>query len=186
VGDDWACVDHDPEGEMSEWEDIEAIRQVKARYFRYLDTKQFDKWRGIFTDDCSFDGLTRPYQSTDEFVEGCREWLGPAVTVHHGHTPEVVLTGADSARAITAMFDWVEFEEPRTEGWAAGIRGFTGYGHYEEKYRREDGVWKIAFMRLTRLRLTAITSPWQEELGSPHLSGIGRDWLEGLGAETPA
>ena len=32
------------------WE-IEQIKQLKARYFRYLDTKQWAKYRAIFTED---------------------------------------------------------------------------------------------------------------------------------------
>src|SRR5271163_4832520 len=32
-------------------EAIEAIKQLKARYCRYLDTKDWAAWRSIFTDD---------------------------------------------------------------------------------------------------------------------------------------
>ena len=31
--------------------EIEAIKQLKARYCRYLDTKDWTAWRGIFADD---------------------------------------------------------------------------------------------------------------------------------------
>lgn len=31
--------------------EIEAIKQLKARYCRFLDTKQWDDWRALFTDD---------------------------------------------------------------------------------------------------------------------------------------
>jgi hypothetical protein len=31
-------------------------------------------------------------------------------------------------------------------------RGFQGYGHYHERYVREDGAWRIASIRLERLR----------------------------------
>jgi 3-phenylpropionate/cinnamic acid dioxygenase small subunit len=30
--------------------DIESIKQLKARYCRYLDTKDWDRWRELFTD----------------------------------------------------------------------------------------------------------------------------------------
>ena len=30
--------------------EIEAIKQLKARYCRYLDTKQWDDWRQLFTE----------------------------------------------------------------------------------------------------------------------------------------
>ena len=35
-------------------EDIEAIRQLKARYFRFVDTKQWDRWGDLFTEDAVF------------------------------------------------------------------------------------------------------------------------------------
>ena len=39
-----------PDTATTLWE-IEAIKQLKARYCRYLDTKQWDDWRTLFTDD---------------------------------------------------------------------------------------------------------------------------------------
>ena len=32
-------------------DELEAIRQVKARYCRFLDTKDFESWRTVFTTD---------------------------------------------------------------------------------------------------------------------------------------
>ncbi len=32
--------------------DIEQIKQLKARYFRLMDTKDWVGWRDLFTDDC--------------------------------------------------------------------------------------------------------------------------------------
>ena len=78
-------------------EDIEAIKRLKARYFRLMDTKQWEAWRELFTAD--FSGLYRgphpdiAYASREEFVAGNREILEPLVTVHHGHMPEITLTG---------------------------------------------------------------------------------------------
>jgi hypothetical protein len=157
--------------------DIEAIKQLKARYFRLMDTKQWDRWRALFTDDCGYDGTSRPYRNADEFVAGTSEKLRDAVTVHQGHMPEIVLTGADTARGIWAMFDWVEYPEERDTG--RGInRGFTGYGHYEEEYRREGGAWKIAFLRLTRLKLEPILGEPGPSVEASYLSGRERaEWL---------
>ena len=61
-------------------EDVEAIKQLKARYFRYLDTKQWDLLRHQFTDDCGFDGTSRAYPGPDEFVAGTSERLQEALT----------------------------------------------------------------------------------------------------------
>lgn len=34
--------------------DIEEIKQLKARYFRLLDTRRWDEWAQLFTVDCEF------------------------------------------------------------------------------------------------------------------------------------
>ena len=72
--------------------------------------------------------------------------LESARTVHHGHMPEIELTGPDSAAGVWAMSDYVEFA---SEGVPVGFRG---YGHYHERYVKRDGAWRIAHMKLTRLR----------------------------------
>lgn len=134
--------------------EIEAIRLLKARYFRLLDTKDWAGWRRLFTDDLVSETDTAPPQpdgshtlpklpGADAFVERVRSLLGDGVTVHHGHMPEIELTGPDTARGIWAMEDIVVFP-------AMTLRG---YGHYHEEYRREAGEWRIARLRLTRLRV---------------------------------
>jgi hypothetical protein len=35
--------------------------------------------------------------------------------------------------------------------WSGSEPRRRGYGHYDEEYRRVDGEWKIASMRLTRI-----------------------------------
>jgi len=161
---------------MGDTADIEAIKQLKARYFRLLDTKQWEQWRLQFTDDCRYDGTSRPYPGPDEFVAGTRERLHDATTIHHGHMPEIVIIGEGTARGLWSMFDWVEFGQPRDVGRGVN-RGFTGYGHYEEEYRREDGRWKISFLRLTRLKLDVIAGDPQPPVQTPFISSRGRDWL---------
>ncbi len=134
-----------PEG-IARLEAIEAIRQLKARYFRLLDTKDWDAWREVFTED--FEGEVHgphpviAFKGRDQMVETNRRVLAEAPTVHHGHTPEIELTSADTATGIWAMVDVVTLGE-----------GFTGYGHYHEEYRKVDGEWRIARLRLTRTHL---------------------------------
>lgn len=138
---------------MTRLEDLEAIKQLKARYFRLLDTKQWAAWRGVFTDDCRFEGTSRAFDGPDHFCRETGAWFERAVTVHHGHMPEISFTGEDTASGVWAMYDLVQFPEPITAGAYKGMTGFAGYGHYEEDYRREEGVWRISRLRLTRLRV---------------------------------
>jgi hypothetical protein len=137
--------------------DLYAIQQLKSRYFRYLDTKAWDLWRSLFTDDLVFfiedsalPKTTTPEQTSgDSFVASVSTTLQKAVTVHHGHMPDIEFSGSDEATGVWAMYDWVDNPE---QGFA-----IQGWGHYHEKYRRgADGNWRIAELRLTRLRTDVV------------------------------
>ena len=131
---------------------IEAIKQLKARYFRFIDTKDWEGWADLFTADAVMDVSDDPgsrgvVHGRDAIVEGVSQVLATARTIHHGHMPEIELTGPTTARGIWSMEDEVDFS---AEGEAPS--GIRGAGWYHEEYRLEDGVWRIAFMRLERLR----------------------------------
>ena len=131
--------------------DIEAIKRLKARYFRTLDTKDWDGFAAVFSPDAVME-----IPEADVRMVGSAEIAGSVgaalegtTTVHHGHMPEIELTGPDTATGIWAMADYVEW--PPSE---AGERtGLMGYGHYVEEYRRTDEGWQIARLRLDRLRM---------------------------------
>jgi hypothetical protein len=142
-------------GERSDLEDVEAIKRLKARYFRFMDTKRWDDWGTVFakTGVMEVPEADLVCNSRTEIVEAVSGFLEGVQTVHHGHMPEIELTGADTARGIWAMVDFLEFPPD-----ASGARvGFTGYGHYFEEYVREDGEWRIARTRLERLRVDPLS-----------------------------
>ena len=83
-------------------DDIEAIKQLKARYFRTMDTKDWAGMRQVFTDDVVMDTTDSGggvVNGADAFVAFLQETLAGAVTVHHGHMPEVRLTSQPRPRA---------------------------------------------------------------------------------------
>ncbi|TVV74717.1 nuclear transport factor 2 family protein [Sphingomonas solaris] len=125
-----------------------AIGEVKARYCRLLDTKQWEQWAALFTDDLVLDtsqaGGPAPIEGRGAAVASVRQFLETARTAHQIHAPEIRFDGADRAEAIFAMQDRVIFE---------GGPSLTGYGHYTETYVRSEDGWKIARTRLTRLVL---------------------------------
>ncbi len=130
--------------------DIEEIKQLKARYFRLVDAKDWDEWALVFATDAVLEipEGELAYRGRDEIVANVRTVMAELRTVHHGHMPEVEITGRDSARGVWAMFDYVEW--PEQDGRRVGLRG---YGHYVEEYVREDGEWRISRSRLERLRV---------------------------------
>ena len=139
--------------------DLDAITRVKSRYFRFLDTKQWERFGDLFTDDAVLDtseemvrngadpelGIARGNKNIAAYVGHA---VAGVVTVHHGHMNEVELTGPDSAKAIWAMEDKLWWPE------GSPIKRLHGYGHYHETYQRcGDGHWRIKSLKLTRLRV---------------------------------
>ena len=133
--------------------DIEAIKQLKARYFRCLDQKLWDGFGEVFTADGHLDSsgdaphaVATGREAIVAMVSGA---VGQAVTVHHGHMPEIEITGAGRARGIWAMEDYIEFP-----GNPPALT-LHGRGHYFEEYEKgPDGEWRIKKLRLERLWLT--------------------------------
>ncbi|PRC42778.1 DUF4440 domain-containing protein [Mycobacterium sp. ITM-2017-0098] len=126
--------------------EIEAIKQVKARYCRYLDTKDWSSWRSLFTDDFRSDTAQaggKVIVGADDFVAFTRRNLGDRATVHQVHAPEIELTSPTTARAVWALEDVVRLRP--------GVN-LRGYGHYRESYEKVDGRWLITESTLTRLR----------------------------------
>lgn len=133
-------------------DDREAIRQLKARYFRAMDTKDWSGMRRVFTDDVVVDTTASGgsvITGAEEFLEFLRGAIGDVVTVHHGHTPEIELTSPTTATGIWAMEDMLR--------WPDGSE-LHGYGHYHETYEKSGGYWRIKSSILTRLRMD-LTGP---------------------------
>ena len=123
-------------------DDIEAIRTLKARYCRFLDTRQWEEFRELFTDDVTVDlGDAGMFDEAEGFLAFARSALEGTTSVHRVNMPEIEIVDADNATGIWAMADIVV--RPGSS--------HSGYGHYHETYRRNDGEWRIASLRLTRL-----------------------------------
>ena len=139
------------------WADVYEIQKLKARYFRFMDTKQWERFGELFTEDLEFFITGDPLQGPDEPTFAGRQALvgylaashPGKVTVHQGHMPEIEFTGEDTATGVWAMFDWVD-DPGRGGAW-------QGFGHYHERYvRGPDRRWRISEVRLTRLRVDRV------------------------------
>ena len=128
-------------------DDIEAIKRLKARYFRTMDTKDWAGMRQVFADDVVIDTSEAGGElvtGADAFMAFLEEALAGAVTVHQGHMPEIDLTSDTTATGIWALNDIVI--------WPNGMR-LDGYGHYQETYEKAAGEWRIKSSKLTRLHV---------------------------------
>ena len=131
--------------------EIERIRQLKARYFRLMDSKQWEEWSRVFCED----GVLDATQEGSPILYGRKallEFLPPVLegvkSVHHGHMSEIEITGPDTATGTWSMEDhlWWPAE--------AGGRYLWGTGWYFEQYRKDpDGEWRIKELKLRRIRV---------------------------------
>lgn len=158
--------------EAEEMRAIEEIKQLKARYFRCMDTKDWDGYLAVFapdvetdTSDAStprdytgavflVDGVppmepdpSRRFNNAKAFVNDTKMRLEGVSTVHHGHMPEIKLTSPTTATGTWAMEDMLR--------WPKGgpIRELHGYGHYVETYVKLAEGWRIKSLKLTRVRI---------------------------------
>lgn len=146
---------------------MEAIKIVKAKYFRSIDTKDWELMKSILADDvvCDLRGsATIPGTSVRAFPGAAEEIIYGAdnvlnrykagaahlSSVHLGHMPEIEMTSETSARAIWAMSDLLRFV-------GGPIAEMNGHGRYHDTYKLIDGEWKISSLQLTRTRLDILS-----------------------------
>ncbi|HZE14224.1 MAG TPA: nuclear transport factor 2 family protein [Mycobacterium sp.] len=124
-----------------EFADIEAIKGVKYRYLRALDTKRWDDFADTLTDDVVGDygssvGEEHHFTNRVDLVNYMRKSLGPAViTEHRVSHPEIAVTGDEATatwylqdRVIVADFNFM----------------LIGAAFYRDSYRRTEDGWKIS------------------------------------------
>ena len=132
---------------------LEAIRMLKARYFRFVDSRDWEALAALFTEDAELhpagtDGGQRPPAliGPAAIIRWISRGLAGSSSIHHGFMPEINLTSANGAEAIWAMEDRIEWPD----------RSLHGFGHYHDRYVRRDRRWLIAATRLERIRVTIV------------------------------
>lgn len=99
---------------------VEAIRSLKARYWRGVDTSDGEMVRAILHPDCELDYrgcCTDPTSGRDFFpamnvvLRGRDSWVSDAfrkariVSVHQGHQSDIIVTGEGEATGIWSFTD---------------------------------------------------------------------------------
>ncbi|MEW2548166.1 nuclear transport factor 2 family protein [Streptomyces sp. NPDC047002] len=128
---------------MAHCADVEAVKRLKARCARLLDTADRVGRGRLSTDDARvvIDGVER---GPDELVEVTRTALAGGTSGHRMSLPEIEVTGEDTATGIWAMEDRLYF---------ADGTGLHGWGHYHDTYRRTGADRRVSGSVLTRLRV---------------------------------
>ncbi len=126
-------------------EDIEAIRKLKARYWRCVDKKLWKEMEEVFAEDATADyGPGMQFRGREAIIQFLKASTGQEsmITAHGGHNAEIEITGETTARATWALNDLVVIR-PNTR--------MMGWGHYEDEYVKENGQWRKKSTRITRI-----------------------------------
>ncbi len=123
---------------MTDLAELEAIKRLKYKYLRCLDSKQWDELSKCFAADVktSFSGGAFSFNGPDAVISFFKEGLPKTrISMHHAHQPEIELTGETTATGEWALEDYLI----DTEGnWS-----MRGAAFYHDKYIKIDGEWKI-------------------------------------------
>ena len=148
---------------------IEEIRQLRPKYFRVIDAKQFDELEEIFTPDAVFDSreaVADPIKGQypgfpvspvsvgrEAVVQGIIAGMPEALqSCHMGHTGEIEILSDTTAKGVIPFSDRLIIP---------GVLATTGYGYYFDEYEKIDGKWRIKSAVLKRKRVI-----FEDDLGN--------------------
>ncbi len=135
--------------DIQDLKDIEAIKQLRARYFECVDAQDWDGWANdVLMEDFHFDSEAGVQDGRDAVIAVISKSLTGGRTVHHGHQPRITITGDDTASGVWRMNDYVTI--PMADGSEFVMRG---YGYYYDEYVRTSRGWRLASSRMERLRV---------------------------------
>lgn len=165
--------------------DIEDIKQLKARYCRLIDQKMWAELGAEFTSDAVIEINGAPggaedsqkFNSARQFMDRLQELMQPLVSVHQVHAPEIEILEPDKARGTWTISDRLVFPNGRP------LKILHGWGIYHETYERISGRWRIASLRLERLLVEPVPSspePDAKGVALKLLECIGKQDLQGM------
>ena len=145
----------DFEERIARLEDLEAIRDLDARYCRALDDGDWDALVSLFTDDGEFVGLSRARGPAElrRFFAGLAE-NGLTAFWHHVTNLEIILEAPDTDpdSAWARSFLW----QPCVQDGVAHIAA----GRYTDTLRRVDGAWRYVTKQVSFDYFVPLADGW--------------------------
>lgn len=118
-------------------EDIEAIKKLKAKYFRCVDKKLWEEMETVLTEDAVADyGMgIELLQGRKAIIEFLKKNLDrdSMISVHQGHNPEIEITSDTTAKGVWVLNDRLIIQT---------IATLNGWRYYEDEYVKVNGEWK--------------------------------------------
>ena len=127
------------EERITRLEDIEAIRQLQAKYQRCLDTREFDELAECFTDDIasSYGNGAMSYQGKDAVMEFlCSVMTLDMPSTHLIHGGEIDIQDVRHATAKWYLEDYLIHQKYQMKLHGAAI--------YYVEYQKHDERWLIS------------------------------------------
>ena len=127
-------------------EDIEAIKKLKAKYFRCVDKKLWEEMETVLTEDAVADyGMgIELLQGRKAIIEFLKKNLDrdSMISVHQGHNPEIEITSDTTARGVWVLNDRLIIQT---------IATLNGWRYYEDEYVKVNGEWKKKSTKITNI-----------------------------------
>jgi hypothetical protein len=152
------------EQRLQRLDDIETLRQLKFRYCAYCDAG----YDGIllaplFTDDAVWDGGPLGYaagrKAIFDFFASCSKLIPFAI--HHVTNPIIEIAG-DLATGEWLLWEPMVFARGERATWMAA--------RYYDVYRRVDGKWKFAHVKID----VRMLSPYEEGFAKVRVAELQR------------
>ena len=126
--------------------DYKEIIELKARFARTADARDWEGFREVFHSEGRFDfGGGYVVEGGDAFVAEVVAQLDGGRSLHRFILPEINITSATEATGEWVLNDYIEWAPDPVTGER---RGFQGFAREYEIYRKIDGAWKIAGWRV--------------------------------------
>ena len=123
-------------------EDIESIKQLKYRYFRHLDSLNWEGVADCFADDAVIDyepGIRM--EGKEDIRKHVKDRLLEHIGVHQGHHPEIAITSPATATGKLELFVYHYLPVMK--------KGFRLGGFYDDEYVKTSEGWRIRRSRMS-------------------------------------
>lgn len=141
------------ENEIRVLKDTEAIKCLKGKYMRLLDSKAWDEIGECFAPDVvtSYSDGKYVFEGAENVVKFLSSVMLPVhITMHLAHTPEVEVLSENTAKATWYLNDFEILQNKK--------EALKGGAFYHEEYVKLDGQWKIK--RIGYQRTFEERMPW--------------------------
>jgi bile-acid 7alpha-dehydratase len=128
-------------------EDIEAIKRLKNKYFRCLDSKLWDEMAECFTEDAttSYTDGKYSFRGVEAIIGFLKKSLGAdtVLSMHQGHQPEIDITSETTAKGIWTSEAGLIITDRNVSTREVNF--------YYDEYVKIGGQWKIKHTGYKRL-----------------------------------